>query len=356
MKLLSGKSRKVVRRVVRLGLTLFLALFAISDFGCAAFHLSLSATRERLRSHPNPARDYGEALSRFQKIQASEGPDLNPVCRSILLTHGKRTKRTVVFFHGLTNCPEQFRELGRTFYGLGYNVLIPRLPRHGVADREPENLTPLKAEELRDCADTSVDIACGLGEKVYVAGLSAGGTMAAWVAQNRSDVTRVLLIAPALGLPLRETLRFQWVMALLLPRIPDIRTEWYYRSAPTHTYLGVPSGTLGQMLRLSKATFAGALHQAPKVQDVALVTVEGDEAVSNLVTSRLIGLWQKKGLAHFASKEFPKTMNIEHDMIDPSQKNQQTDIVYPVLVKLLNAPLQRTLRSHTIWPYRPKAL
>jgi len=110
------------------------------------------------------------------------------------------------------------------------------------------------------------------------------------------------------------------------------------------------------MLRLSKATFAGALHQAPKVQDVALVTVEGDEAVSNLVTSRLIGLWQKKGLAHFASKEFPKTMNIEHDMIDPSQKNQQTDIVYPVLVKLLNAPLQRTLRSHTIWPYRPKAL
>ena len=215
---------------------------------------------------------------------------------------------------------------------------------------------PLKAEELRDCADTSVDIACGLGEKVYVAGLSAGGTMAAWVAQNRSDVTRVLLIAPALGLPLLETLRFQWVMALLLPRIPDIRTEWYYRSAPTHTYLGVPSGTLGQMLRLSKATFAGALHQAPKVQDVALVTVEGDEAVSNLVTSRLIGLWQKKGLAHFASKEFPKTMNIEHDMIDPSQKNQQTDIVYPVLVKLLNAPLQRTLRSHTIWPYRPKAL
>jgi hypothetical protein len=89
---------------------------------------------------------------------------------------------------------------------------------------------------------------------------------------------------------------------------------------------------------------------------VALVTVEGDEAVSNLVTSRLIGLWQKKGLAYFASKEFPKTMNIEHDMIDPSQKNQQTDIVYPVLVKLLNAPLQRTLRSHTIWPYRPKAL
>jgi hypothetical protein len=36
--------------------------------------------------------------------------------------------------------------------------------------------------------------------------------------------------------------------------------------------------------------------------------------------------------------DFPEGMKIEHDMIDPAQKHQQTDIVYPVLVKLLNAP------------------
>jgi hypothetical protein len=44
-----------------------------------------------------------------------------------------------------------------------------------------------EAEELRDCADLGVDIASGLGEKVYVAGISASGTMAASVAQNRSE-------------------------------------------------------------------------------------------------------------------------------------------------------------------------
>jgi alpha-beta hydrolase superfamily lysophospholipase len=245
MKLPSRKPRKVVLRLVRLGLALLSAFFAISDLGCAAFSLSLSALRERLQSHPNPAADYGEALSRFQKIQGTEGPELNPVCHSILLTHGKRTKRAVVFFHGLTNCPEQFRELGRTFYELGYNVLIPRQPRHGLADRRVENLTPLKAEELRDCADTGVDIACGLGEKVYVAGLSGGGTMAAWVAQNRSEVARVLLIAPALGLPLRESLRAQWVMAFVFPLIPDIRID--RASAPAHAYTGFSSRGLARM-------------------------------------------------------------------------------------------------------------
>ena len=156
-----------------------------------------------------------------------EGPELNPVCRSILLTHGLRTERAVVFFHGYTNCPQQFSELGKIFYDMGYNVLIPRLPRHGLADRKVENLSPLKAEELRDCADISVDIACGLGQKVYVAGLSAGGTLSAWIAQNRSEVTRAVLIAPALGFSRREGTRLQKGIALLLPLLPDIRTDWF---------------------------------------------------------------------------------------------------------------------------------
>src|SRR5215472_17011488 len=338
MKLPPRKSRKVAVRLVRLGLALLLAFFVISDLGCAAFNLSLNAVRESLQSHPNPARDYGEALSRFQKIQGTEGPELNPLCLSILLTHGKRKKRAVIFFHGYANCPEQFRKLGQIFYELGYIVLIPRLPRHGLADRKIENLSQLKAEELRDRADTGVDIACGLGKKVYVAGLSGGGTMAAWVAQNRSEVARVLLIAPAMGLTLRENLRSQWVMALLFPLMPDIRTARDYTSPPTHTYTGFSSRSQGQVLRLSKATFAGAFHQAPKVQDVALVTSRSDNSVSDSVTWRLVGLWRQKGLVRFASVDFPKVKKIGHDMIDPAQKNQQTDIVYPVLVKLLNAP------------------
>jgi hypothetical protein len=91
-------------------------------------------------------------------------------------------------------------------------------------------------------------------------------------------------------------------------------------------------------LRLSVATFAGAVDRAPKVQDVVMVTSKSDEAVSDSVAWLLIGLWRSKGLFKFAAVDFPKSMQIEHDMIDPANQNQRTDIVYLVLVSLLNAP------------------
>ena len=332
--------RKFAARLARVVLLLLIAILIVWGILYLSFNHLLRVAQETLRSHPAPTVDYAAALGRFQQIQETEGSELNPVCRSILMTHGQRTDRAVVFFHGYTNCPQQFRDLGHIFYELGYNVLIPRLPRHGLADRRVENLTPLQAEELRDCADTSVDIACGLGRKVYVAGLSAGGTLSAWIAQNRSEVTRAVLIAPALGFTRREGTRLQKGMALLLPLIPDIRTDWYSvdPNAPEHTYPGFSSRALGQLLRISVAAFAGALDQAPRVQDVVLVTSKKDEAVSDFVAWQLISLWRTKGLFKFAAVDFPKEMKIEHDMIDPAQQNQQTQVVYPVLVSLLNAP------------------
>lgn len=334
--------RKFAARLVRLGLVLLIAILLLWGILYLSFNHLLGAALETLRSHPAPTADYEAALGRFQQIQEAEGSDLNPVCSSILLTHGQRTERAVVFFHGYTNCPEQFRKLGQIFYELGYNVLIPRLPRHGLADRNVQNLSQLKAEELRDCADSSVDIACGLGRKVYVAGLSAGGTLAAWIGQNRSEVTRVVLIAPALGFARYDGTRFQKALAVLLPLLPDIRRYWPdfdpEALALGHTYPGFSSWALGQLLRVSVATFAAALNQPPRVQDVVLLTSRSDKAVSDYLAWQLISLWRTKGLFKFASVDFPKAMKIEHDMIDPTHKNQQTEIVYPVIVSLLNAP------------------
>src|SRR5215469_120067 len=339
-KSLMARPSTALGRLARLAFVLLIAVLIVWGILYLTFDHVLHAAHDALRSRPTPAADYSEALARFGKMEEEDGPEISTACRSILLTHGQGTEKAVVLFHGYTNCPQQFRELGQMLYEQGYNVLIPRLPRHGLADRKVENLSPLTAEELRECADASVDIACGLGRKVYVAGLSAGGTLSAWVAQNRSEVTRVVLIAPALGFTRYEGTRFQKALALLLPLLPDIRRYWhdFDPDALGHSYPGFSSWALGQLLRVSVATFAGALDQAPRVQDVALVTSRSDKAVSDYLVWQLIGLWRSRELFKFASVDFPQAMKIEHDMIDPANKNQQTEIVYPVLIRLLDAP------------------
>jgi hypothetical protein len=92
-------------------------------------------------------------------------------------------------------------------------------------------------------------------------------------------------------------------------------------------FSGFSSKALGQLVRLSVATFAGALDRAPRVQDVVLVTSKSDDAVSDFLAWQLIGLWRSKGPIKFAAVDFPKAMKIKHDMIDPAQINQQTQTV-----------------------------
>src|SRR5205823_11845842 len=131
-----------------------------------ALKASTRSSTDELSAHSiDPATDYETAMARFAQVQAQEEADeaLNPVCRSKLLTHGSKTEGVIILMHGMTNCPQQFVELAPKFYEQGYNVLIPRMPHSGLADTDNDDLRYLKAAELRDCSNTMVDIARGLG-------------------------------------------------------------------------------------------------------------------------------------------------------------------------------------------------
>jgi len=80
-----------------------------------------------LEPRPRPAHDYAEALLLVAALAPRTPGDRERV-RTELLTHGVRTPRVIVLFHGVTNCPAQFDSLGRLLYERGANVLIPRLP------------------------------------------------------------------------------------------------------------------------------------------------------------------------------------------------------------------------------------
>jgi len=107
---------------------------------------------------PNPAKSYEEALARIEAIQAEEANlDLHAECATQLQSHGEKTDTVIVFLHGFTSCPAQFVELGQEYYNRGYNVFIPRAPRHGFNDRRGESLKGLTAEEMAAFAHLTAD-------------------------------------------------------------------------------------------------------------------------------------------------------------------------------------------------------
>ncbi len=306
---------------------------------------SLSTLQEHT---DNPARDYEEAVERLVQIQAEEGanPQLNPDCRTALLTHGRKMDQAVVLMHGMTNCPRQYAELAPLLYERGYNVLIPLMPHSGLADRDSDELKHLKAEELRDCCNTMVDIARGLGTHVTYAGLSVGGSMAAWVAQNRADVDRVVIIAPAFTLSSQIGIVLSRFAMHLLSWLPNLMTQRLFsvEDGPPQNYRGFATRALGQMMRLGFSVFDAAKTRAPAVPSVVLVTNIVDPAVNNKIARKLVERWRSYGAARVQTYEFDAKYKLVHDLIDPFRKEQQTELVYPILLQLITPGERIALR------------
>lgn len=289
-----------------------------------------------LESHPRPAQSYAEAVQRVAALWGQAGAEMNPLCRPELLTHGKKVERAIILVHGYTNCPQQFRELGRRFYDLGYNVLIAPLPHHGLADRMTDAQAQLRAEELAAYADATVDVAQGLGQHVTMMGISAGGTTTAWAAQHRSDIDVAVIISPAFGfkqIPTPMTAAVMNVETLL----PDSFQWWdpvrQADAPPPYAYPRYFTHPLTQILRLGFATQADAQRAQPAAKKVVVVFNANDNSVNNSMTMTVVKNWQARG-ANVSTYEFEAALKLGHDLIDPTQADEQIEVVYPRLIEL----------------------
>ena len=263
---------------------------------------------------------------------------MNPVCRMQLMTHNKKTERAIILVHGYSSCPQQFHELGQRFFDSGYNVLIAPLPHHGLADRMTNAHARLTAEELAAYADQAIDIARGLGGQVFMMGLSAGGVTTAWAAQNRNDIDLAVIISPAFG--------FKKIPAPLTAAAMNFYTilpdalEWWdpllkEKAPPAHSYALYSRHALVQILRLGFATLNDARHHPPAAKKIIMVLNANDIMVNNDETNHMINVW-KADNANLTTYEFKADLKLGHDLIDPSQPDQRTEIVYPRLISLIN--------------------
>lgn len=291
-----------------------------------------------IRSHPDPARGFTEALRGAAKIEARDTRGVNPECRTRLMTHGVRTRDALVLIHGLTNCPRQFETLAARFHARGWNVLVARIPHHGLADRMTEDLGQLDAIELARFTDELIDVAAGLGERVTIAGLSLGGVAAAWAGQERPDVHRAVAIAPMFGVA-HVPRTFTGLLARALLAIPD-RFVWWDSKArerlegPRQVYPRFSTRAIGEILRLGFAVQARASRDRPAATTLSVVSVGGDPAVDNGASAAIVARWKRSG-ARVDTYEFPRALGLDHDLIDPEQVGARIDLVYPELERII---------------------
>lgn len=290
-----------------------------------------------------PAGSRTEALERWGALAALDGRvDPEGVSRLVESRQpgGELAGHAIVLLHGLCNSPRQFRPLAERFAARGATVLLPRLPHHGLSNRMTPALSRLEARDAVRLVSEAIDVAMGLGRDVTVAGLSVGGVLAGWAAQERS-VARAVLIAPSIGYPALPLGAARVVFAALR-QLPD-RFIWWDGElreripGPSYAYPRFSTRAIARIQQLGFALLDAARTTPPLAQQVWLVTNASDRAVDNTASRLLATRWRAVSPQPDAIREheFPLSAEVAHDVIDPHQPYARTEAVYPVLERII---------------------
>jgi alpha-beta hydrolase superfamily lysophospholipase len=268
---------------------------------------------------------------------ALDDETIMPRARTALLDHGERTPLAVVCFHGITNNPAQYETFAPMVYERGANVFVPRMPEHGAADRMTDRLSNLTAEALLASAEEAVDIACGLGERVGVVGISMGGMLAAYFAQYRSIAVGAP-VAPDFAL-VQMPYGVSRMFASIIRKLPDFFFWWdpraRLRMRPLAAYPRCSTHALMQTMRVGDDVYRAAKVRAPLAERIVAVVNRCDPAVNNDVTLEICeewSSWNRSRVSYVELRNLPEN----HDIIDPQNPRARTELVYPKLLEALN--------------------
>jgi len=293
----------------------------------------------------NPSRrslidpSFEKSLALVRGLQARDDGSILPVCRTALYDHGRTTDLAVVLFHGFTNCPAQYALFARELHARGCNVLLPRLPEHGDANRMTTRLEGLTAQRITDAASEAIDVAAGLGRRIAVSGLSLGGVLAAWLATQRDDIDLCVSLAPALAI-VGVVYPLNVFVSGLMRALPPTQYAWWdsalkEKITPSHAYPRYPVRTLGHCYLIGEWTI-GAQPPFPGRNRARVIFALNprDPAVNNGVTVELSQRWRESG-ALSSSEVWLRGFPLMHDVIEPENPHQCLKLCYPPLLDLI---------------------
>jgi len=276
---------------------------------------SQAAASSDLRSATITRKNYNEAMSSIdQQIKQEESDSsIRPECRTYTKTHGKRAAKAVLMIHGISGCSNVYQKLADEFYNQGYNVYVPRVPKHGYTDNKRHG--EISTKDIANFMKTSAQQVSGLGDELGIVGHSGGGDMATWLAQyGNGFFTNVLLLAPFYEPAASQAPKWQ---------LPVLRTLYGYNILPDKfSPSGLSYRALGKYL-IVKQNFKKDLA-APGLKRVATVTSENDDAVDNGLAVSIPQRMAQANNASFQHYNLPKRLNIGHNMVGSTDGGMAT--------------------------------
>jgi len=257
--------------------------------------------------------------------------------RSITLVQRSRTDRVAVLFHGFTASPPQLARISEHLFAGGWNVVVPRLPLHGYADRLTKRFGVLDLPMLTECADTAIAFASTLGSRLLIGGFSLGATLALWTA-HRHAAQRVVAIAPLFGLVVLPAV-LQTLVARSMLTLPNYFLWWNLflreRDGSAHGYPRFATHPIARVL-LAAQPFLEELQTHPPRTKQAIFGLNARETtVNNALARRVAMQWDKDS----ESNVLIRMMNglpPSHDILDPSLSGTLADRAFPQVVRLFD--------------------
>ncbi len=166
---------------------------------------------------------------------------------------GENGRTGVLLVHGFTGTPMSMRPWGEHLAAEGFAVSCPLLPGHGTRWQDCNASTH---EQWMTAVEQAFDELAGSCDRVFVAGLSMGGTLATRLAELRAaDVAGLLLVNPALFTQ-RLDARLLPLIARLTPSWTPIASDIKKPGVTELAYPRLPTRAMMQLRRLWALTRA----------------------------------------------------------------------------------------------------
>jgi carboxylesterase len=104
----------------------------------------------------------------------------------------------VLVLHGFTGSPHSMRPMAEALAGAGFTVELPLLPGHGTSVAD---MMPTSWDDWSGAAEQAYLQLAGRVDRVVVAGLSMGGTLACWLSARHPEIAALVCVNPAVEPP-----------------------------------------------------------------------------------------------------------------------------------------------------------